>query len=61
MNLSGTKKTQRVTAETGHGNPETKIPIDKSQKSKGQTKDSSSKRHLSELHNNSSSSKKELV
>jgi len=47
--------------ETGYRNLETKDLMDKSQKSKGQTKDSKSKRHLSGLHNNSSSSEMELV
>jgi len=35
--------------------------MDKSQRSKGQTKDFSRKRHLSNLHNNNNGSKKELI
>jgi len=48
-------------ATIGLGNPEVKILIDKSQESKGQTKDSSREKHLSELHNNNSDSEIELV
>jgi len=55
------EKPRRATAEIGYGNPEIEVIIDKSQESKGQTKDFSKKRHLSELHNSNSGLKKELV
>jgi len=45
----------------GLGNLEVKVPMDRNQRSKDQTKDSSRKGHLSELHNNSSGSKMELI
>jgi len=45
----------------GHGNLEVKVPIDRSQRSRGQTMDSSRERCLSGLHNNSSGSEMELV
>jgi len=48
-------------ATTGFGNLEVKVPVDRSQRSKGQTMDFSRERHLSGLHNNSSSSEMELV
>ena len=49
------------TATIGLGNLEIKIPIDRSQRSKGQTMDSNKERHLSGLHSNNSGSKMELV
>ena len=45
----------------GFGNLEVKVPIDRSQRSKGQTKDSNKERHLSRLHNNNNGSEIELV
>ena len=48
-------------AITGLRNLEVKISIDKSQRSRGQTIDSNSKRHLSDLHNKNSGSKMELA
>jgi len=48
-------------AETSYKNPKIEVPIDKSQRSKGQTKDFSRRRCLSELYNNNSSSKMELI
>jgi len=48
-------------ATTGLRNLEVKVPIDKSQRSRGQTKDFSRKRHLSRLHNNNSGLKMELI
>ena len=48
-------------AETGYRNPETKDPTDKSQRSKGQTKNFRKKRHKSKLYNNNNGLKKELV
>jgi len=48
-------------ATIGLGNLEVKIPMNKSQRSRGQTKDSSRKRYLSELYNNNNSSEMELV
>jgi len=44
----------------GHGNLEVKVPVDNSLGSRSQTMDSSSKRHLSGLHNNNSNSKMEM-
>jgi len=55
------KKPRRAMAKTGHGNPETEVIMDKSQRSKGQTKDLSKRRHLSGLHNSNSGLKKELI
>jgi len=48
-------------AEIDHRNLKTKVIMDKSQRSKGQTKDFSKKRCLSKLHNSNSGLKKELV
>jgi len=48
-------------ATTGHGNLKVKVPVDRSQRSKSQTMDSSKERHLSGLHNNNSGLKMELV
>jgi len=45
----------------GFRNLEVKILIDRSQRSRGQTKDFSRERHLSGLYNNSSGSKMELI
>jgi len=45
----------------GLRNLKVKIPIDKSQRRKGQTIDFSSKRHLSNPHSKNSGSKIELV
>jgi len=48
-------------ATIGLGNLEVKIPMNRSQRSRGQTKDFSRERHLSRLHNSNSSSKMELI
>jgi len=48
-------------ATIGLKNLEVKIPMDRSQKSKGQTKNSSKERHLSGLYNNNSGSEMELI
>ena len=44
-----------------HKNPEIEVIMNKSQRSKGQTKNFNRRRHLSRLHNNNSGLKKELV
>jgi len=48
-------------ATTGLRNLKVKIPMNRSQGSRGQTKDSSKKRHLGRLHNNNSGLEMELV
>jgi len=48
-------------ATTGLGNLKVKVPINKSQRSRGQTKDFSRERHLNKLHNNNSGLEMELV
>jgi len=48
-------------ATIGLRNLKVKILINRSQKSRGQTKNSNRERHLSGLHNNSSGSEMELV
>jgi len=55
------KNLNMQTATIGLGNLEVKVLMDKSQRSKNQTKDSSRKRCLSKLYNNNSDSKMELV
>jgi len=49
------------TTTKGFRNPEVKVPMDKSLRNRSQTIDSSSKRHLSRLHNNNSNLKMELI
>jgi len=59
--LAVCKNLNMQTATIGHRNLEVKVPIDRSQRSRDQTMDSSRERHLSRLHNNSSGSEMELV
>jgi len=49
------------TATIGLGNLKVKVPIDRSQRNKNQTIDSSREKYLSGLHNNNSGLKMKLV
>jgi len=55
------EKPRRAIVEIGYRNSGTEVIMDKNQRSKGQTKDFSRKKCLSELHNSNSGLKKELV
>jgi len=48
-------------ATIGLGNLEVKVPVDKSQRNRSQTKDFSREKHLSELHNSNNDSEMELI
>jgi len=48
-------------AETSFGNPKTKVSMDKSRRSKSQTKDFNRRRCLNRFHNNNNGLKMELI